>query len=138
MSGIKVTKKLLSTYRKTKSEIALLESEIAYMRQGDNGFDNSVILDYGTGEPRAQAVVGFDWERCSRRQQELETKRERCRTVEDWIENIDDAQTRTVFRMYYIDGATWIKISRKLGYSDNPDYPRLMIRDRYLKKMRIL
>ena len=69
MSGIKMTKKLLSTYRKTKSEIPLLENEIAYMQQEDNGFDNSIILDYRTGEPRAQAVVGFDWERYGRRQQ---------------------------------------------------------------------
>lgn len=47
-----MTKKLLSTYRKTKSEIPLLENEIAYMQQGDNGFDNSIILDCRTGEPR--------------------------------------------------------------------------------------
>ena len=74
MSGIKMTKKLLSTYRKAKSEIPLLEHEIAYMQQEDNGFDNSIILDYRTGEPRAQAVVGFDWERYGRRQQDLEKK----------------------------------------------------------------
>ena len=49
LSGIKMTKKLLSTYRKTKSEIPLLEHEIAYMQQEDNGFDNSIILDYRAG-----------------------------------------------------------------------------------------
>ncbi len=137
MSGIKMTKKLLSTYRKAKSEIPLLEHEIAYMQQEDNGFDNSIILDYRTGEPRAQAVIGFDWERYGRRQQDLEKKKARCLAVENWIDGIEDVQARTVFRMYYIDGTTWTKISNQLGYANSPDYPRLHIRDAYLKKVGI-
>lgn len=137
MSGIKMTKKLLSTYRKTKSEIHLLEHEIAYMQQGDNGFGNSVILNYQTGEPRAQAVIGFDWERYGRRQQDLEKKKARCQAVENWIDGIEDVQARTVFRMYYIDGETWTKISNQLGYANSLDYPRLHIRDAYLKKVGI-
>ena len=39
--------------------------------------------------------------------------------------------------MYYVDGLTWEKIAMKIGYAGNPDYPRLVIRDRYLKKMQI-
>lgn len=132
-----MTKKLLSTYRKTKSEIPLLESELAYMQQEDHGFGNSVILDYRTGEPRAQAVVGFDWARYDKRQQDLQAKKARCQAVESWIEAIEDVQTRTVFRMHYLDGLTWGTIAAKIGYANSPDYPRLMIRDRYLKKMKI-
>jgi hypothetical protein len=137
LSSIKMTKKLLSTYRKTKSEIPLLESELAYMQQEDHGFGNSVILDYRTGEPRAQAVVGFDWARYGKRQQDLQAKKARCQAVESWITEIDDVQARMVFRMYYIDGMTWTRISNKIGYVNNPDYPRLHIRDAYLKKMGI-
>lgn len=132
--SIKITKKLLSTYRKTKSEITLLERELAYMKQGDNGFGNSTILDYSTGEARAQAVIGFDWERYGRRQQELEKKRARCKAVEDWIEGIEDTRTRAVFRMRYIEGLAWENIATKTGYASSPDYPRLMIRDKFLKK----
>ena len=69
------------------------------MQQGDNGFGNSVILNYQTGEPRAQAVIGFDWERYGRRQQDLEKKKARCQAVENWIDGIEDVQARTVFRM---------------------------------------
>lgn len=29
---------------------------------------------------------------------------------------------------------TWEKIAEKTGYSQSPDYPRLHIRDEYLKK----
>ncbi len=136
MNG-EMTRKLLNTYRKMKSEIPILEYEIAHMQQGDNGFDHSVILDYSTGEPRAQAVVGFDWKRHAKKQQDLEEKKTRCRAVENWIDSIGDVKARMVFRMYYIDGATWVKISNQLGYANSPDYPRLHIRDAYLKKMGI-
>ena len=59
--GIKITRKLLDDYRRLKREIPLLELELVEMLQGDNGFDNSTIFDYRTGEARPQSVVGFDW-----------------------------------------------------------------------------
>lgn len=131
---IKITKKLLKSYRKLKREIPLLEQELAYMKQGDNGFGNSVILDYRTGEPRPQSVVGFDQKKYDRRYADLEYKKDRVKAVEDWILAIEDGQTRVVFKMHYIDGMTWEKISAKIGYAGNPDYPRICIRDRYLKE----
>ena len=55
--GIKITRKLLDDYRRLKQEIPLLELELVEMLQGDNGFDNSTIFDYRTGEARPQSVV---------------------------------------------------------------------------------
>ena len=132
--GIKITRKLLDDYRKLKREIPVLEQELETMQQGDNGFDHSVIMDYRTGEPRAQAVVGFDWERYERRQKILAAKKAEVKAVEKWIEAIEDGQTRCVFRMFYQDGMTWVKIARKIGVPQNEDYPRVCIRDAYLKK----
>ena len=40
--------------------------------------------------------------------------------------------------MFYIEGMTWDRIAAKIGYSNSPDYPRLMIRDKYLKEHNIL
>ena len=131
---IRITKKLLRSYRKLKREIPLLEQELEYMKQGDNGFGNSVILDYRTGEPRPQSVVGFDQKKYDRRDADLEKKKAKVKAVEDWIQAIEDGQTRVVFKMYYIDGMTWERIAAKIGYAGNPDYPRLHIRDRYLKE----
>ena len=131
---IRITKKLLRSYRKLKREIPLLEQELEYMKQGDNGFGNSVILDYRTGEPRPQSVVGFDQKKYDRRDADLEKKKAKVKAVEDWIQAIEDGQTRVVFRMYYIDGMSWEKIAVKIGYAGNPDYPRLCIRDKYLKE----
>ncbi len=134
---MRMTRKLLEGYRKLKKEIPLLELELQEMVQGDNGFGNSVVLDYRTGEPRPQSVVGFDWKLYERRKQVLEGKREQVTAVEEWINAIEHGQTRCVFRMFYIDGMTWDRIAMKTGYSGSPDYPRLYIRDGYLKKCRI-
>lgn len=135
--GIKITRKLLDSYRKMKREIPILAAELAEMKQGDNGLGNSTILDYRTGEPRPQSVVGFDQELYDRRQKILDEKKAKFKAVEKWINAIEDGQTRCVFKMFYLDGMTWEKIAAKTGYSNSPDYPRLMIRDRYLKEQGI-
>ena len=132
--GIKITRKLLDSYRKMKREIPTLAAELAEMKQGDNGLCNSTILDYRTGESRPQSVVGFNQGLYDRRQKILDEKKAKCKAVEKWINAIEDGQTRCVFKMFYLDGMTWEKIAAKTGYSNSPDYPRLYIRDRYLKE----
>ena len=134
---VKITRKLLDDYQKLKASIPVLEAELNEMQEGTNGFDHSVILNYKNGEAIPQAVVGFDWPLYQRRTERLEKVKAQVKAVEDWIEAIEDGQTRCVFRMYYINGMTWGRIAQKTGYSKSPDYPRLMIRDKYLKKMRI-
>lgn len=137
MDKIKITRKLLRDYRKTKREIPLLQIELEEMKQGDNGLGNSTIFDYRTGQARPQSVVGFDWKRYERRKKILDSKNAKCRAVEKWIDAIEDGQTRCVFKMFYIDGMVWEKIAAKTGYTNSPDYPRLMIRDKYLKEQKI-
>lgn len=134
---VKITRKLLDDYRKLKASIPALEAELAEMQEGTNGFGHSVILDYKSGEAIPQAVVGFDWPLYQRRTERLEKVKAQVKAVEDWIEAIEDGQTRCVFRMYYINGMTWGRIAQKTGYSKSPDYPRLYIRDAYLKKVGI-
>lgn len=128
---MQITRKLLKDYRKIKQEIPLLEMELKEMRETDSGIGNSTIFDYRTGQARPQSVIGFDWERYERRTARLEKKKQKVKAVEEWIDNIEDGQTRCVFRMFYIDGMSWIKIASKIGYNGNPDYPRIMIRDKY-------
>lgn len=137
MGNIKITRKLLGDYRRLKRQIPILELELVEMRDGDNGFNNSTVLDYRTGQARPQSVVGFDWKLYERRQKTLEHKKERCRAVERWVDAIEDGQARCVFRMFYIDGMSWLKIAEKIGVPQNEDFPRKCIRDAYLKKMKI-
>ena len=135
--GIKITRKMLDDYRKNKKDIPLMELDIELMKQGDNGFNNSTIFDYRTGEPRPQSVVGFDWDDYYDRQDKLDKKKPEVDAVEKWINAIKDGQIRYVFKSFYINGMTWEKIAVKTGYANSPDYPRLYIRDKYLKEMKI-
>lgn len=131
---IKITKKLLNNYRKYKREIPFLEAELDEMQATDAGIGNSTILDCRSGYPQPQSVVGFDWPLYEHRQGVLERREAQVAAVEQWIRDIQDGQTRCVFRMRYIEGMNWVKIAEKTGYGGNVDYPRLYIRDKYLKK----
>lgn len=135
--GIKVTREMLDKYRKLKQEIPVLELELMMMKNTEAGLGNSVILDGGTGYPRPQSVVGFDQKKYDRRRKTLEHKKEKVKAMDQWIDDIKDGQTRCVFRMFYKQGMTWKTIAKQIGMPHNEDYPRVCIRDAYLKKMKI-
>ena len=112
----------------------MLELELLMMKNTEAGLGNSVILDGRTGYPRPQSVVGFDQKKYDRREKILERKKEKVKVMDQWIDDIKDGQTRCVFRMFYRQGMTWKIIAKQIGMPHNEDYPRLHIRDAYLKK----
>ena len=59
------------------------------------------------------------------------------KAMDQWIDDIKDGQTRCVFRMFYKQNMTWKAIAKQIGMPHNEDYPRLMIRDKYLKNQGI-
>ena len=134
---IKVTRDLLDHYRKLKQEIPVLELELQMMKNTEAGLGNDTIFDYKTGYPRPQSIVGFDQQKYDRRRKTLECKKEKVRVIDQWIDDIKDGQTRCVFRMFYRQGMTWKIIAKQIGMPHNEDYPRVCIRDAYLKKMKI-
>ena len=134
MIGVKITGKLLKNYQKYKHEILFLEDELEEMLTSDAGLGNSVILDYQRGYPQPQSIVGFDFDLYEHRKGVLEHRKAQVKTVEQWIEGIEDGQTRCIFRMRYINGMSWVKVAEKTGYGGREDYVRRVIRDGYLKK----
>lgn len=134
MGKIKITKKLLDEYRKTKIDIPLLEQELHDMWTTEIGLGNSVILNGKNGSKKPETVVGFDQERYDRRKQILQHKKEKAQAVERWIESIEDVETRMVFKMYYTEGLGFEAISIKLGRIRSGDYIRMYVRDKFLKK----
>jgi hypothetical protein len=134
---IKMTKKLLDDYKKIKKEIPILEFELREMQTTDAGIGNDTIFDYRDGYPKPQSVVGFDWPLYEHRKKVIERKKEKLKAVEEWINSIEDGQTRCVFRMRYIDGMEWVKIAAKTRYGGSHDYLRKCVRDAYLKEMGI-
>ena len=134
---VEMTRAKLDGYRKLVQEIPILECELRELWLTDKGMGNSVIINGKNGSKKPESVVGFDHERYNRRKESLQRKKEEARAIREWIEAIEDGQTRCVFRMFYVDGMTWERIASKTGHSKSPAYPRLMIRDAYLKKMKI-
>ena len=134
---VRITRELLDNYRKIKREIPILEYELRELWLTDKGMGNSVILNGKNGSKKPETVVGFDQEKYNRRKRTLNQKKVQAAAVEKWIDDIPDGQTRCVFKMFYRDGMTWPKIAHKIGMPQNEDYPRVCIRDAYLKKMKI-
>ncbi len=136
--GVKITKNLLENNKKFKSDIRSMEMELHEMRTNtDAGMGSSTILDYKTGYPRPQTITGFNHELYDKRRRKLEKTKEKAAVVEEWIESIEDTQTRMVFRKKYIERKTWLAIAKEIGYPGNVDYPRQHIRDKYLKEKKI-
>ena len=112
-----MTKKTLSNYRKLKKEIPLLEYELSELKTTDKGIGNSVILNGKNGSKKPESIVGFDEKKYLRRKAAMMKKREEVAAVEEWIYGIEDAQTRCVFKMYYIDGLSWEQVAMNSGYA---------------------
>lgn len=56
--------------------------------------------------------------------------------IEDFISSIEDSRTRMIFQKRYIDGWSWVKISRSMGSMDE-SYARKLV-ERHLKKRGLL
>ncbi len=111
-----MTKQQLEAYRSMKEEITELKYKLAHLGQGDSLIGNDVIMDYRSGYPVPQSVVGYDFEkewRIKTRYRERIARLEKlCQEVEEFIENIYDSRTRRIFRMYYIDGKKQKEIAK--------------------------
>ena len=95
---------------------------------------HDVILDYQTGFPRPQSIVGYDHEKEERLRRTYESRiaklQAECAEVELWIEAIPDSLTRRIFRMYYIDGMNQSKIAKRVHLSQAEISKKI---SRYLK-----
>ena len=98
-------KKRLEAYRSNKAEIEELKLRLAGLASDEGLVGNSVIMDYRTGYPRPQTVVGFDYDLYEKRKarwaKRLAQLQKEVNEVEEWIEAIPDGMTRRCFRMVY-------------------------------------
>lgn len=106
LEEVKITRKLLDSYKKLKRELPILEYELNELWMTDKGMGNSVILNGKDGSKKPETVVGFDQEKYNRRKKTLARKKRQVAAIEKWIDDIPDGQTRCVFKMFYRDGMT--------------------------------
>lgn len=113
---MEMTKERLEGYQSKKDEVRELQHKLEHLGEGDSLIGNDVIMDYKTGFPRPQPVVGYDYEK-EQRLKETWTKRMEklqadCLEVELWIEAIPDSLTRRIFRMYFVEGRKQKEIAK--------------------------
>lgn len=120
---MEMTRERLEGYRSCKEEIKELQYRLDHLGEGDSLIGNDVIMDYQTGYPRPQSVVGYDYELERRRKERWEKLIEKLQLevteVEQWVEDIPDSLTRRIFQMYYIDGVKQSRISKKVHLSQS-------------------
>ena len=105
---MEMTKERLEAYRNNKTEILSLKYILDNRWQSETMIGNDVILDYSKGYPIPQSIVGFDQEKYERLQERDLKRKERlekeCEEVEKFVEDIEDTQLHSIFRMYYLSG----------------------------------
>ena len=105
---VKITRKLLDSYKKLKRELPVLEYELNELWMTDKGMGNSVILNGKSGSKKPETVVGFDCEKYNRRKKTLAKKKKQVAVIEKWIDDIPD--TRGTFYLLLapsVDLALW-------------------------------
>lgn len=118
METEEMTRERLEAYRSNREEIKELKYKLDHLGEGDSLIGNDVIFDYRKGYPRAQAVVGYDYELGAKRRKRYKTQIEKLETeqdsIEEWIFGIRDSRTRRIFQMYFLEGLTQEKIAKKM------------------------
>lgn len=131
-----MTKKELLQYRYLLIEIKELENKI-------KNYEGKIVTDkvqssqrefpYTQYELKIQGVEDSLY--IKKLREKLFYRIEKCKKlkvdIENFINNIEDSRTRLVFQLRYVEGKSWVYISRQLG-SSNESYAR-MIHNRYLE-----
>lgn len=103
-----VIREQMESYRSMREEIQELNYKLEHIMEDDTMIGSSTVLDYRSGFPVPNGVVGIDWDRYYRVKNQYENKicilEKKCCDVEEYIENISDSITRRIFRMYFLDG----------------------------------
>lgn len=139
-----MTKKELKEYRALKLEIRDLQKRIWFIE----GTANSPVQDKVRGSSktfpytaRSFTVEGFGEDddthnrKLQYKQRIIENRKElleKINSVEEYIQGIDDSETRLIYRMYYMDGKSQIDIGDELHLSQSEVSKRIneKIRDR--------
>ena len=117
---VKMTKKRLEAYRSEKQEIIELRHKLHSLKVEDYT-GNDVIMDYRSGFPVPQSVVGTDigayWARREYLISKISHLERRCQEVEQWIEQIPESISRRIFKMYYLEGKSQDKVAKAVYVS---------------------
>ncbi len=113
-----MTRELLESYTSKKAEIVELNKALHLLGNGKSMIDNDIILDYRSGYPMPQAVVGVDWSKVTKEEIKCRKKirmlERECLEIEEFIDSIPDSLTRRIYRMYYLEGLPQQSIAKRV------------------------
>lgn len=119
---MEMTKKRLEAYKSEKQEILELTHKLQVLKP-QNYTGNDTIMDYRSGFPVPQSVVGTDLGAYYTRKKHLTSEiyrlERRCQETEQWIEDIPDSLSRRIFRMYYIETKSQDKVAKAVYTSQS-------------------
>lgn len=114
-----MTREQLREYQSKRTEIRELRYKLEHLGEENSLTNSDVILDYKSGYPIPQAIVGKEWERYwrlrDRYRHQIEKLERECTEMEEYIEEIPDSMTRQIFRMMFLEGKT----QREIGEVTN-------------------
>lgn len=141
LGGAQLTKKMLSQSLELRKEIKDLKARIAKVEKRNDIVSDTV--QSSSGFPYTQHSVGITG--ASARKYELLKKYNKKldrfmikllqmqNEIEDFIEDLEDADLRRIMRYRYIDGFGWIKIMHLMEYES--ESKARMKHDRFLEKI---
>lgn len=113
-----MTRDMLVQYRSKNAEIKELEEKLQNLGDGKSMIGCDTVMDYSTGYPRPQTVVGVDWKKVfnieNKYRKRIEKLHKECLEVENFIESIENSLTRRIFRMHYVDGMTLKNVGKNV------------------------
>lgn len=114
-----MTKEMLQSYRSKKDEIAELDWWLHNRWKDESMIGSDVILDYRTGYPRPQKIVGFEDGRYDRLQDRDKARmallKQECAEIEEFVESIPDSLTRRIFRLTFIQGRKQKEVAKVIS-----------------------
>lgn len=132
--GIAITKSELQQYRSLKQEIDILQTQLKGLE-----IEHDIVKGSSTEFPYNQKTIhiyGKNYNKMSMLYNQIEMQLEKRIIlrikIENFIDSIDDAQVRTIFRLRHIENKSWLDISMRIG-NNYGEYAQ-RIHDRYLKK----
>jgi len=127
---VDVNKEQLQQYRALCLEIKELENKLNNLKRQevtDKVLTSASDFPYNQYELKIQGYGDYKYiekirVRLIRRMKRYKKLR---LDIEEFIDNIEDSRTRLVFQLRYIEGKSWVYISKQLG-SSNESYARMI------------
>jgi hypothetical protein len=132
-----------------KEEIDKLDKEINAMEEAGSVVSDSVKGTRKDGTYGSIIITGFPYPEyvkkknlLKKRMRKLEDKEEELHEAlnmaDDYIAEIPKSRTRTIFKLYYVEGLTWNQVAHKMNQSIKGDKYTAdscrMVCNRYLEK----